>query len=957
MSRTNRFIKLLWYEVGQEYVMVYGFSTCTEQDTKTWRCYNNHGNIVCRAILSEMNAADFERKLTKPGTIVCGKRSFPSPVLTPRPVVLSEGNLSGEDGPHRDGGKLTELWNYNKTDIFNKIVSNAGKCKAVAYRGARSIFNWVKEESGVCLIKNGHRLGNFEHYEPLDMAYAFDVTVDKECGLQKAVVKCRSGHLDPLIVNLTAVNGRRTVLNQTKILQPDIDSICFEAAEPMGYIIVQVWNADNANLVYKSTQALMRTARLKVNLSEPSLRLQDRWTKKLKKSDPGKAEVITQSVETVSRVNAGESREMKSPAMNEIDIAINEGRELMKPYFSSKNLGNFIPAGEEIDSFLKVKEYIDQDSINKVIIADPYFSARAAEKLLCRISHTGLRIEILSSLAGRDPDTGSSADYRKIHEQIKNFTDVNKAILHKNLLICDFKRGSGQVFHDRFLIRYFKNGTVDGFLMSNSLNSMGSKYPFTIAPLGHEVCLDVCDYLQDLRDGNIRDGGGEIKCEVLYDSAAVKAPQATPDTSVLEETGWLSSYYNENGQLNINEENIESAVTLILNHWVENKNTACSVLAEFASKICCNLFSPLIDVICKNRLVHTSEIAAEFTILAKEREKEVDFTVGGIGSDLFVLRKLLKGEAEPSVLGFEQMLEQAGHIFYGGCAWLSSGYRLMLALDRQCFFNLLDEIRSPLMFDTLASYMLFSPFDESLYMYVVRSKSIPVRLLGAGWLFTLAARGSIDNDSIFSIFEELDDSKDVLQLSYMLSVLTFHLRLNHADGQLSRQLTELRTWCLARLGSRIAACEGELRLQAYSLLDDCETCSKASMYYELAKNIAVPDVSRETLERAVSILSESLKDFSYDKDVNDQLELYLSCQEALGISCEDKQLHFLAKTQTLEAAAEPVMWEYNYTKWQRERIAATRQLALLRLYLKQHPESESVRSTVDKWWQRIVIEQ
>lgn len=73
----------------------------------------------------------------------------------------------------------------------------------------------------------------------------------------------------------------------------------------------------------------MRTARLKVNLSEPSLRLQDSWTKKLKKSDPGKAEVITQSVETVSRVNAGESREMKSPAMNEIDIAINEGRELM----------------------------------------------------------------------------------------------------------------------------------------------------------------------------------------------------------------------------------------------------------------------------------------------------------------------------------------------------------------------------------------------------------------------------------------------------------------------------------------------------------------------------------------------------------------------------------------------------------------------------------------------------
>lgn len=88
---------------------------------------------------------------------------------------------------------------------------------------------------------------------------------------------------------------------------------------------------------------------------------------------------------------------------------------------------------------------------------------------------------------------------------------------------------------------------------------------------------------------------------------------------------------------------------------------------------------------------------------------------GGLNSDTFVLRKLLTGEAKPAVTGFRHLYDYAGHIYYTGGAWLSSVYRLMLALDPEGFVKLLDEIRSPLMFDILAAAMLFSDFDEELY--------------------------------------------------------------------------------------------------------------------------------------------------------------------------------------------------------------------------------------------------
>ena len=51
-----------------------------------------------------------------------------------------------------------------------------------------------------------------------------------------------------------------------------------------------------------------------------------------------------------------------------------------------------------------------------------------------------------------------------------------------------------------------------------------------MAPLGREVCLEVLDHLRGLCGvaQPVAKKDGQITCEVLYDSAAAKAPRPEP---------------------------------------------------------------------------------------------------------------------------------------------------------------------------------------------------------------------------------------------------------------------------------------------------------------------------------------------------------------------------------------------------------------------------------------------
>ena len=132
---------------------------------------------------------------------------------------------------------------------------------------------------------------------------------------------------------------------------------------------------------------------------------------------------------------------------------------------------------------------------------------------MARISNRDIQIEVITSLCKTNPDNGEVEEINQ-SQRLQEFLEENTHILHPKLLVWNLTRGGKQVFQDRYLIRYHKNGKIDGFLLSNSLNSMGQFYPFVIAPMDYDVCLEVMEYLNEIRDSDVQKK--KIKKRVSY---------------------------------------------------------------------------------------------------------------------------------------------------------------------------------------------------------------------------------------------------------------------------------------------------------------------------------------------------------------------------------------------------------------------------------------------------------
>lgn len=259
--------------------------------------------------------------------------------------------------------------------------------------------------------------------------------------------------------------------------------------------MVQIWDRETGELLFADDLTIMLGVNLGMNFGSSVYHIRDAWTEKLRQSASNRKREIEEKIEKVHRVTTDRTVSVKSSFHTEIDTALETGGTLLTDYQKTRCLGAFIPnTGKdgEINSFLKIREYLAESTVDRIILVDPYFSVPAAEKLLTRIPRTNLQLDIITCLGKTDPDTGEASDICKAYEE---FLLNNAKLLHRRLSIRNLKRGNKNVFHDRYLLRFHNDHHIDGFLLSNSLNKMGQNYPFVIAPLEHEVALEVCEYL------------------------------------------------------------------------------------------------------------------------------------------------------------------------------------------------------------------------------------------------------------------------------------------------------------------------------------------------------------------------------------------------------------------------------------------------------------------------------
>lgn len=957
----NFFVKLLMLSnADNDFMLLYGFCVPTNQAPYPWRYRDvkKTKQSIWSSIMTLEDTENFISSLTLHYKITLGNKVFESPILVKRPTVLSYDGQNKANGPVSKACKVLEYWNVHKKDLFQKIQSSFCVNGKELYRQIQKLLIWIREECGIDFSKNGMRIGNFEVYDYALLEDIFDIEIHKESGLKQTTILKKDSFAKDLIVNCTAEHRGRMILNQAKFFSKQKQSLNFFSNEPMSRVIIQAWDQESNELVFFKDITLMMGVSFKMNIGSTPYQIRDPWSDKLFKSASNHSDIIKEQIETVSKSTYEHSLAINSDTSNTIDIAIEDGRTLFQGYQQMQNKGAFIQKNQkdgEINSFIKIREYIEQSSVKRVIIADPYFSVESAQKLLTRIPRTDLQLDIITSLADTNPDTNNKTD---ICNQYRKFLNDKAGILHNNLSIRNLKRGKEPVFHDRYLIRFFDDGKIDGFLLSNSLNSMGQFYPFVVAPMDKEVCYEVCDYLDficDIEKQAKQPTQERIECDVLCDFHSRTQFKVSISQEQFPFASWLNTWCENGTDVKIPKNELSCSINTLWGHWCEEKLLTCKMISSLGSTTYPWCVEDL-SLIIKDIDGAEKDFLNEFIKIAKEKEQQQNYLSNGLYSGIYTRWALLNGQATPSRQGFSKLFYEAGHIWYSGDNWMRGGYMLMLQLTPQKFVGLLDEIKSPLMFDVLATQMLFYPWSEELYFSVMQSSNFCVQLLCANYVFNLLQENRLTVVQLKDVISKLSPKTSILQLSYLLSQLVFHIRVSRSMKLKEEEINSIYDWMLKELANNLSLCNDVAQESALHWLFDCEVCSNCRLHLDLAKAISDDSVKEKIYKTVIKAAEHDLISTSYSRDVSELINLYLQAVDALyGDAGATELLGHIIDWHVFETATEPSLKDYAYSKWSSANIRAQWQLCILKQYISQHPSSLKAKKWIDEWEPRLSV--
>lgn len=962
MCEINYFIKLLTFSTNDNNsLLLYGFCSATNQGVYDWKEYSSSkkNRSIWKSILNEGECKSFLERLTEPGELLLSNKSFTSPQLLKRSDVLSNDRFNERSGPIKEYRKLTEFWNTHKKDLYNKIIrkfERNGIEGIELYYSTVELFDWVNQECGINMRTNGYRLGNFEFYHPLKHKFDFIIEAHKECGLLKTTVKKMCNFNTKLIVNCFSKNRECTISNQTKIFLSEDQVIEFTAKEPMVQVVIQIWDEESGELIFSKDHTLMMKAIFGMSMTNSSIIVSDPWSKKLIESASNKKELIENKVQKVTPSTSINTFAVDSDFKNEIDVAIEEGLDIFSAYHESYEKGAFIKNIQkdgEIQSFIKILEYMNHSSVKNVIIADPFFSITAASKILARISNRDIQIEVITSLCEINPDNGT-VEVISQSKKLQEFLEKNTHILHPKLLVWNLKRGGKQVFHDRYLIRYHKNGKIDGFLLSNSLNSMGQFYPFVIAPMNHDVCLEVMEYLNEIRDSDVQKKKNKeegIISEVLYDSKKLYNSQQKETSEELQYIHWFAKWKNAEGSVEIPEDDISEAISIVMKSWENNGKVACKMLCWMGAVIKSYSKFDLVAKSMQNQDCWIYSFLDEFISLAKDEESKRTHLEKGIESEEYRLFMLLNGNATPSRSGFSKILENVGHIWYGPL-WLYEGYNLLLHLTPERYIELLETTKSPLMFDILL-YRLscYSSLNEWFPLFIEKG-CLCVQVACTDSILQKMKLKEISFEQCKEIMTSLSIEKSLIPEMRLISEIVFYIRTGLNINQ--DKWKELLDWLMHIVARDISSSSKELQKTAIHWLNDCEVVSNCKLHFDLANFISDSSLKNNLLKKALNIAEKDLIECSYCRDIEQIGKLYIELLEALYEEESEKQLlNRYVHRSVFETATEPELKNYNFDRWNKASIRAEHQLQILYIYDEMNPDSQKVKEYIEKWKKRI----
>ena len=931
----NCYIKLLVLPTTPV-TLLYGFCVPTKKNVHDWKMekIKNIPILKCTCILNEMGKYPFFEAICK-GTDISIANQTLNLRLQARHKVYYCPSCDTTAAPTKQFHILYEYWQTDKKHITEKINESLKDDRiGEQIKQLQTVISVIKNEAGLDLLKEGDRLGNFERYEPTPYTDLFDI---KNTG-QTLVIRKKKNIDELLTVSCETVLQGRVTNNVIKEFEVEADELTFETNDVISDCTVKVWNTDG-NLVFSSELGFVLHFGLQMQLSGGERSIVSGWTQKLRRSSSNCSDRIDK-VEKIQTVSSTQRINMPStlPAWCK---AFWDGRSVMATYNVGDAKGAFVPKisdkSGEIDSFEKVRELIDCDSVERVILADPFFSVRSIDKLLPRISFAELKLEILTSLADINPDTEENGNYI---EQCRAFISANQNLFHSNTRIVNIRSGKKQAFHDRYLIRYLKSGGIDGFVLSNSLNSAGQFYPFVIAPLEKEICYCVAEYLQNLCVDS------SYQSEILYETPK-KARQTPREACVFP--CYISNIANGSEAIDyvIKKGYITPGSTPQSYHT--NKQFVRDIVADVFSRWDANPFGALCalgDALCHSyieELNFSEEIEKLPEAIAKYKkavlefapmmEKEQHHDKKDIGGSEYQYYGIMNGNIVPSRVSHwrRERVYYDTSIGYWRCI-----YELLFKIDCSAFMTLLETAKSPLMLSLLIENISFQKFNDKVYSSMLQSEWYWMRELAAEWLLNCHETISVSQ----AIKNQKNEATQLEQYVYILSELSFQIRNQHRNSDLLQSKKTLYFEVKEAIKDLCnkGDLEKDLIVEKISKLYECDSTAYATLRFSVAETIDNKSVRDFLLDSIIDDYRRKFEDSSIIPfDIGRNSTYIQKVLEAITLRYDediDKQIQKLLHWSHMNDYVEPYLDQYNYERWSKAMTATSWDLALLNEYRK-----------------------
>lgn len=417
---------------------------------------------------------------------------------------------------------VESLFNMNQNILFE--IFNEKNIKA------------LENETGINFLGSQRaRLGNIEWFkipfgtiygqskikwDTIRTAIAYRTISSKEVKLE-----CCDLEIGKYVVNVRFINANAVTSDTIKIFEIVTEkenyTSSFIADDEISSVSIKIWNIDDTSihqLVYEEHAYLMREMSISAHVNPVTYFVESDRIKRIEKQNP----LVGLKLKEVTRVNQG------SHSRNQINIKntdpwrnyINELKSIStdtivknqcESYFFEKGSTGDIKFIEWVQSLSNNSK----DSINTFYIVDPYIDNEVFS-LLVYIPST-------SYILLTNTEKKENKEQRLI-----GYARRTEKMIHDKIELYDFK-DSNKRLHDRYIILEYKSKKLEGYNLSNSIQSGAINYPLLVTKICNDTLDEILVWLHNTTKS------GELT-ELLFPEPKIEQANSIIDSTYITKT-------------------------------------------------------------------------------------------------------------------------------------------------------------------------------------------------------------------------------------------------------------------------------------------------------------------------------------------------------------------------------------------------------------------------------------